>query len=258
METLENINFIKTLLPFIGVIFIIALGVALLTQQFRKNLYLQKLEQEKSESQHQIELMRSSIQAQEDERKRIARDLHDELGAVLSILRMHLIQFETQLDPSLHNKTKNMRELTETAMSNMRRISHELMPPQLEMFGLVSSLDEVVRQINTTEKLKVTLTSNGNLNELKWDAKLGLYRICLELLNNGIKHAQASQIDLTIYLEGQTIICNYQDNGIGFKENQGKGIGLKSIEGRVKSLSGQFMLGNSVLSGFSLHISIPL
>ncbi len=84
----NQVTFINTLLPFAGILFLIALGVVFLTQQFRKNLYRQQLEQEELKKKHQVELLRSNIQAQEEERKRIAQDMHDELGAALSITRM--------------------------------------------------------------------------------------------------------------------------------------------------------------------------
>ena len=94
METEHHITFIETLFPFVGMVFLIAAGVVFLTQQFRKNLYREQIKQEALKNQHRLELLRSGILIQEQERKRIAQDMHDDLGAVLSISRMHLLQAE--------------------------------------------------------------------------------------------------------------------------------------------------------------------
>lgn len=259
METSEHINFINTLLSFTAVVFIIAIGVVLLSQQFRQNLYKQKLEQEELKSKHQIELLRYSIQVQEDERKRIARNLHDELGAVLSILRMHLVQLE-HLAPekySLPQKLSNLKELTENAIANMRRVSHELMPPQLESFGLVKALESLINQIEQTGKIEIQLQTDGELENMSWPLSLALYRVFLELINNSLKHANATKISLAITNTTKETKCHYSDNGKGIDANKMHGIGLKSIEGRIKSLSGNFRFGNQDIGGFFAEITIP-
>lgn len=259
METSEHISFINTLLPFTAVVFIIAIGVVLLSQQFRQNLYKQKLEQEELKSKHQIELLRYSIQVQEDERKRIARDLHDELGAVLSILRMHLVQLE-HVPPkdTLPEKLSNLRGLTENAIANMRRISHELMPPQLETFGLVKALESLIHQIETTGKIDIQLHTEGATETMDWPVNLALYRVFLELITNSLKHAGATKIVFSIKRDEKELKCMYTDNGKGLTLNDTPGIGLKSMEGRIKSLSGQFRFGNHEEGGFLAEIIIPL
>jgi signal transduction histidine kinase len=145
MEESEKLNFLSTLLPVSVILFIIVLGVLRLNHLFNKKLYSQKLESEKLKLQHQKELLRSNIRAQEEERKSIALNLHDELGAVLSIARMHLMQLEKKLDEQtetrpLGEQTENIRLLTETAIFSMRQISHNLLPPQLETFGIAATL----------------------------------------------------------------------------------------------------------------------
>ncbi len=258
METPENISFISTLLPFILVVFVIAVGVVLLSQQFRQNLYRQKLEQEKLKTTHQIELLRSSIQVQEDERKRIARDLHDELGAVLSILRMHIVQLEQKhtSELSLNENLTKVRSLAENAIANMRRISYELMPPELETFGLTKSLEALVRQMEQSSNMNVNFESDGELDDLDWPVKLAIYRVCMELLNNSIKHAQAHTLTLLFKRQLHEVNFSYQDDGIGLNENSTVGIGLKSMEGRIQALGGLFTFGNAEPKGFRANISI--
>jgi signal transduction histidine kinase len=260
MEATERLNFLTTLLPLVGILFIIAIGVILLMQQFRKNLYRQKLAQEELIVIHQQELLRSSIQVQEDERKRIATDIHDELGATLSIARMHLMTLETQAEKNTTDNTaalQNIRSLIETSMTSVRRISHELMPQNLQMFGLPETLQSIVKMVNSSNNIHVLINCDEEINELPWALKLGLYRISLELINNTIKHAKAKEINLNVHCKGDLLTFFYTDDGIGLSENFEKfGLGHKSIEARAMSIGGTLKVGNKESGGFYAQMTV--
>jgi signal transduction histidine kinase len=261
MESSQNINFFEVLFPLLLIVFIIAVGVVLLTQQFRKNIYLQKLKQEELKNSHQTEILRHSIEVQERERKRVALDLHDELGAALSITKMHLLQAEKlhgHLSATLLEDLKNITHLTEISLTSMRRISHELMPPQLETFGLVKTLESVAEQLNKTSKVSLEINVQPSMPELKWAISLAFYRIFMELINNTLKHSGASKISIDLFGNSNIISANYDDNGTGIAaEGFGNGMGLKSIEGRVNSLGGSLIYGISKQGGFSVSLTIP-
>lgn len=250
-----------TILPLAGIIFIIAVGVVLLIQQFHKNLYRQKLEAEELKYKHQADLLRSSIKAQEEERKRIAHDMHDELGAVLSIAKMHLVQLEEKeknRPGELLTALRNIRSLTETSMASMRRISHVLMPPQLETFGLVKTLESFARQANSAGGTQIHIKSEGNLLEIPWETSLGLYRIIMELVNNTIRHAGANNITIELENGNGNVRCIYTDDGRGMTPaSEWYGIGFKSMEGRLSSLRGTMEFPGPD-KGFRVVISIPL
>lgn len=262
MEEAEKLSFASTLLPVVIVVFIIAAGVVLLTQQFRKNLYRQRLAQEELRNRHQVELLRSSIDAQEEERKRIARDMHDELGAILSIARMHLLQAERQAgsqNEQLLADLQNIRHLTETSLSNMRQISHRLMPPQLEAFGLVRTLETVTAQISQVSSIRIELHADPELPDLSWPVKLALYRIYMELINNTLKHAGATHIKIVLESDAQQVTAHYSDNGKGpGDESTHTGLGQKSMEGRASSLGGSMRTGKGFNGGYTATIQIPL
>ena len=242
-----------TLVPAAIIIFIIAIGVVLLNLHFQKNLSLQKYQQEALKSKHQQELFRSGIHAQEEERKRIAQDLHDELGSMLSIMRMQLLILEQQ---EFSEELKNIRQLSETAMTSVRSISHQLMPPQLEVFGLAATLESVIAR---SEQLDIQLNCNFVQEELSWMQTLGLYRILMELLNNTMKHAGATLVTIEIWQEETPRHCHYSDNGHGLPADiAGKGLGLKSIEARVNALAGSVKMGNQPGSGFYAIIRLPM
>lgn len=261
METKDHVTFIETLLPFVGVIFLIAVGVVLLTQQFRKNLYREQLEQEALKNQHQTELLRSSILVQEQERKRIAQDMHDDLGAVLSITRMHLLQAERKvgaMDEELLLELQNIRHLTENSIENMRRISHELMPPQLEKFGVLPTLETICEQLTAAGKMNAELVVKDPVIIEDELTGLTLYRVCMELINNTIKHAEASRLKLVISCSDGKIQVHFSDNGKGMSEETNyQGAGLKNIKSRLSFLGGDFII-DSAQNGFKAIVSLPL
>ncbi|MES2134269.1 MAG: histidine kinase [Bacteroidota bacterium] len=260
METTEKLNFLTTLLPLVGIMFIIAMGVIVLMQQFRKNLYRQRLAQEELITIHQQELLKSSILVQEEERKRIATDIHDELGATLSIARMHLMTMEKQTNKDQAEDTvalQNIRSLIETSITSVRRISHELMPQNLQMFGLSDTLQRIGTMVNSSDNIHVQINCDEEINQLSWDLKLGLYRICLELINNTIKHAKAKHICLDIHYKEHKLSFLYTDDGIGLSENFQKfGLGQKSIEARAMSIGGALKVGNNEQGGFYAQLMI--
>lgn len=262
METIKDTTFINALLPLLAVIFIIGVGVVVLYQHFQKNLYMQKLKQETLKNLHQSELLRNSIDIQEEERKHIAQDLHDELGAVLSIMRMNIVMLEQQDEKNggaLHPGLQNVRHLSETALTSVRNISHRIMPPQLAAFGLVKTLEAVTEQINNGGNINIRLDVLSPLADLSWAIKLGLYRILMELINNTIKHADATQIDIQLSTKSGYVVCQYKDNGKGLSDADiNKGMGHKSIDGRINALEGVFNIENGKDGGVSAHINIPV
>ncbi len=260
METTQELNFLSTLFPLVGIIFIIAFGVILLNQHFRKNLIQQKLGKEELKAKHGQELLRSSIEAQEKERKRIANDLHDELGAALSIARMHIIQLEekNKNDDEQLKALNNIKVLTESALASMRRISHELMPPQLETFGIIKTLESLALRINTTNSIQLHINAD-DLPPISWNIELGLYRIILELITNTIKHAKAKEIKINFYRSMDGLVVQYNDDGIGCKNNSSiEGLGTQSLKARISALSGSIRPMVSNEPGFNVKLEIPL
>jgi signal transduction histidine kinase len=263
METFRNSLFIDALLPLITIIFVIGIGVIFLYQNFQKNLFNQRLMQETLKNIHQNDLLRSSIEAQEEERKHIAQDLHDELGAVLSIMRMNMVMLEQQCMQTGDNKLQklqNMRMLSETALVSVRNISHRLMPPQLQAFGLIKTLTSVIQQINNAEHINIELIANTTDTDMSWSMSLGLYRIVMELINNTIRHAEATHVIIEIDRDrDHRIICQYSDNGIGLINADIKpGSGHKNIHGRISSLGGTIEICSGNQKGFSAVICIPV
>ncbi|WP_370090026.1 sensor histidine kinase [Ekhidna sp.] len=258
METTQEIDFLNILLPLLGVIFIIAISVFLLNQHFQKNLYQQKLEREELRNKHQKQLLQSNIEAQESERKRIAKDLHDELGATLSIARMHLMRLE-QMHPSLESKglsLSNVRSIIDSSIASVRQISHHLMPNQLEAFGLIRSLESMIDQINESKQIKIELNVPPSPTKFSWEKELSLYRIFMELIQNTLKHSKATKVEINYREDWENVYIEFKDNGVGLPNEMIHGLGLKNMEARIKAIGGsiEFIEGD----GFTAQLKAPI
>ncbi len=258
MEDSETLQIVPTLVPFILVIFIISLGVVLLNQQFRKNIYRKQLEQEELKRKHQLKLLKTTIAIQEEERKRIAQDLHDELGAALSMSKMQLLQMEKSQIKEDENLIR-VRELVESALESTRRISRELMPLQLEQLGLKKALLSMIHFAEESGTLKIKTDFSMEDANLTPEQQLGLYRIFSELLNNSLKYADATQIHIEMKWHEHSLLANYRDDGVGIEpDSNAVGLGLKSIGSRVGYLNGTWDYGNHPDGGFYSKIILPL
>jgi signal transduction histidine kinase len=260
METPQELSFLAALLPLAIVIFFITLGVVVLNQHFHKNLIRQKLEQEEIKNRHQQELLKSSIQIQEEERKRMARDLHDEMGAVLSIARMHILQLARS--HAIHyagqslETIQTIQDLIESSLASVRRISHELMPPQLENFGLIKVLESLTAASKEKTETSIRLEVTDSFPRLPWRVELGLYRIITELITNSLKHASATAIHIHLESNQNKIVLIYQDNGKGLPEPILYGLGHKSIEARATSMGGILEIFNLVSGGMCATLTL--
>lgn len=256
--TQPEVSFIGSLLLMAGVVFVIALGAIALHLHFRKNLYRQTLEREELKTKHQRELLVASIEAQDKERKRVAQNLHDELGAVLSIIRMQLVQLEQRYntDEELHISLSSVRAATASALASMRSLSHELMPPQLEEFGLIKTLGAVIQELNNAGKITGQLYADMAIDRLPLPAELSLYRLCMELINNTIRHSQADSLSIQLLKQHSHFQLMYADNGKGVPKNFTAGLGFKNMEARIDALGGTLVWGNAADGGFYAKVEI--
>ncbi|MEO8887123.1 MAG: histidine kinase [Mucilaginibacter sp.] len=254
-------SLVDIIVPFTVALFIIAVGVVVLYQNFQKNLMELELEKAEIEAKQRDELLQNSIMVQEEERKRIAQDMHDELGAIISIIKMNLMLMQ-QKDIQTDNQNKsiqNLISLSETAISSVRSISHQLMPPHLEMFGLVTTIKSVIDHIHRSGEITVNFLVKCDWPILNWPATLGIYRIVMEMINNTIKHAQASNIFLEFDCLNGSLIINFEDDGLGFPDvaKTQSGLGFISMEARARAMTGWFEYQNGDEKGVKITITIP-
>ncbi|RYU89270.1 tetratricopeptide repeat protein [Mucilaginibacter terrigena] len=206
---------------------------------------------------------KSIIEAEENERRRIAGDLHDGVGQLLSATRMN---FDTLLE-RLNIADTETRELADKTMAmvdesckEVRTIAHQMMPNVLLKLGLTSALRDFVNKIDS-HRLKIVLDVAGLANRLDSSIEIVLYRVIQETVNNVIKHAKASLLDIQLQMEGDEVSVTIEDNGRGFDtsdKEKFEGIGLKNIITRVEYLKGTVDISSSPGKGTLVAILIPL
>lgn len=212
---------------------------------YQKRLLKKELEINRVKAEQQEQILRNTILAQEKERRRIARDLHDEVGAMLSVVKLNIGRIEKNVEPGkpkvLAGETKSY--LNETIMQ-VRRISRALLPPSLEKLGLFYALEELANWVNKSDEVQIKTKLTGR--QIRFDVKkeLGVFRIVQEILNNALKHAGATIIELNIRFSNQNLAIVVNDNGKGFNpgEKLKTGLGLKNLESRSEIIGARFKL----------------
>ena len=214
----------------------------------------------KSEMLKQSELRTNAIiQTQEQERKRIAQDLHDGIGHKLTAIK---INFEKLTKNIPFSKQEIIFEQTEHLLNEthkeVRTLAHTMMPKALQEKEFLAAISDLVEQTLANSLLKYSIKNEISI-ELSSSIQLCVYRVLQELLNNIIKHAQATEIAIQIFKNKDTLIMMVEDNGIGFQMNSiTDGIGLRNIEGRVAALKGIFLIESFPTKGTIATVRIKL
>lgn len=237
-----------------------------LTTREKENLELSDNLQRQSKQRG--ELLKRLITAQEDERKRVARELHDELGQSLAGLGLHSEAVEQfiQSDPSRALKQlAQTRSLINETTAQMYDLILALRPSVLDDLGLVSALQAYTDKLLTADQISFSIDSSGIKNRLPSEVETALYRIFQEALNNVVRHSKADNVKIKLnqnngYFEGEIT-----DNGIGFDlqsvitgENDPRGLGLLGMRERAEQFCGELIITSQLGEGTQLQVRIPL
>jgi signal transduction histidine kinase/predicted ATPase len=206
--------------------------------------------------------LKALMQAQDNERKRIARDLHDSLGSILSSVRLRFNGLQEdffQKVPEKSGRFNDSLNLLDEAIDELRQISHNMIPVSLSRFGLRSALETFVAQINASGQLDVDLQILGLDKRLAEEMEVRVYRICQELVQNVIKHAKASKVRIQIILHNDSLNLLVEDNGQGIlKENLSRGLGFSTIQSNVDLFKGTFSIESQPGKGCLVLIDLPI
>jgi two-component system, NarL family, sensor kinase len=245
-----------------AVLLVMVVFVIIFVAFYQQKQVQQQLAIKVMEERHQRELMGATLLGQEQERKRLAQDLHDEIGTMLSVTKISLNQLERQFGTNntllvLSDKTRSL--LNET-MGNVRRISRNLVPTTLERFGLLAALEELTEKVSEGD-VCVSLNCPTAPAHLSPSLELMLFRIAQELVNNAIKHANASQIRLVLDCTGEGVNMSVLDNGQGFdlgtvQRDYRRGLGLRNIESRLSVVRGQVTFDVAPGRGSQIHVRV--
>lgn len=209
------------------------------------------------------ELSASLVEAREEERQRIARELHDELGQRLTALKLEMTAcLRDHPNVALADRAQGMLEMLDDTVASARRIAMDLRPLMLDDLGLAEAIDWLVQQFKRRTGIGVSVRLDKALSGLPPSLATTLYRIVQEALTNITRHAQASEVAITLVNRGQELHLTIQDNGVGFagasRTRNAGSFGLLGIRERVLMLGGRLSVGNAEGGGARLVVRVPL
>lgn len=224
----------------------------------------------KQQSKLQIEIIKQQelaaqaiLKAEENERSRIAKDLHDGVGQMMSVARMNLSSFSNTLklsDDDKKDSLSNIIKLVDESCKEVRAVSHSMMPQILLIKGLAEAVEEMISKIDTN-LLKIQFHSHGFEQRPEGNIETILFRVIQECVNNTLKHAAAKHMDISLLKDTDGISITIEDDGIGFLLNKSEteeGIGLKNIRSRISFLKGTLEFDTAPGKGTSIVIHIPV
>ena len=263
-SNLQENTFIFMMIIGILIMLALALAFVLFFNFSQKKLITEHMRNQKLAFDHQEALLHSTIMTQEEERKRIARELHDEIGSKLNVilLNTHRLKKFRKDNSEMEEIASEMNSVIHRTIDTTRRISHDLLPPTLEEFGFVEAVKELRDSFENTGSVSVNFELIEN--EVKIDdhiVELNLFRVMQELINNSIRHGEATEITIKLWLSKTKVKLEYSDNGKGFDMSDitnKKGLGLKNIESRLNMIHSDYEYDSALGKGFSLVIDLRM
>jgi len=208
----------------------------------------------------QREKIFAEITIRENERKRIAGDLHDSLGPLLSAVKLNIGSVDT-LAPADRGVLEKTGRYLDEIIGSLRRISHDLVPGILERRGLLEAIREFIAQVGARGSVNIQLYVVKEIQVPK-EKEIHIFRMIQEIIHNTIKHAHAGNLQIGFSEEGGHILCLTKDDGCGFDKekalSRSSGLGLRSLESRCEILGGILQLDSAPGAGTNYFIKIPV
>jgi two-component system NarL family sensor kinase len=267
LQTIETPSSVSTVLIFgtMGML-VLAIGlVAFIVFHQRKVIKYQHQLQRMEEEQQQI-LLNASIRWQEEERQRIAADLHDDAGPLLATARLYLNDNLVNQDvPTQLQSIYNAKQIIDDTIQLIRNISHSLMPPTLKNFGLESAVNDLFQKISGSGAINASCKFHDYRDRMLPQRELLIFRVAQELVNNILKHSNASFIHLTQNISEGKFFLRLHHDGKGITQSDFEkmnkssvGLGLKNIQSRMKVLDGNiYFERDSSQTFYKVTIEMP-
>jgi signal transduction histidine kinase len=265
-ETINHITFIVAMSSLVvAFLLFIILDLVLIYQgnkklleeklKMERQLFTQKVEQEENKN------LQAILDALEDERERIAQDLHDRVGAGISTAKLYFEAIKEVVSKGNNNLESNfikVDELLTISIEEVRKVSRNITSGVLADFGLVPALQDLKETIQSSGQMACTLDTKGLENRLDKNTEINVYRIIQELISNSIKYGECTSISIEMQQSADQLILTYTDNGNGFDPNKIiTGLGHKNVQSRIKSLKGSLINKSEIHKGASYQVSIP-
>lgn len=254
-------EFILFIVVSVAIMLVFAFGLIIFFSTSQKKIQTEKLNNQQIKIDFQKKLLESTVQTQEKERDRIARELHDDVGSKLNVIHinLHLLKKAIAKGKDIEQILDHIQSSLDESIQTSRDISHELMPPVLSKFGIHSAMEDLENSINRTGVFKLAINSAFEWNIKDNMQQLHLYRIVQELVQNALKHAKAKSVNINFEKKEKWLCLDYTDDGVGFpRDDLSKGLGLNNLETRVQVLNGSWKINRELSKGAEIKIRIPL
>lgn len=210
--------------------------------------------------QNRTTILRSAIDGQDGERRRLSRELHDSVGQALIAIKLTLESCTNRSDSQMRATIDVAKNLVDETIDEVRRVSNALLPAALDEFGIISALRSRCEEMAKIAGMRISFHSEGNLDHLDKKSKTYLYRIAQEGINNAIKHSHASSLIVNLHRSDQKVELTISDDGKGFTfvpDESRLHHGIQNIRERVSLLNGSFTIESIPQQGTQLKIIIP-
>lgn len=254
--TFENLNILFVWLG-VGSSLFLAAGVFLIRRIFN---YMREVEAKTRE--YENKLLTTAIETEEHERRRFAKDLHDGLGPILSSVKLSLTALDSAQTPTQKQKIlDNVKLMVNEGIRGIKEISDNLSPHVLQNFGLEIALQNFINKVCFDGSIDIEFENNFEALRLNENTEIVLYRVACELINNTLKHSEASKAELKLFKNDRQVNMIYSDNGKGFDVDMIEsftGMGLNNILSRVNSLKGTVVFERQEPNGVVVNVVIPV
>jgi signal transduction histidine kinase len=246
---------------------ILAFSIILFVVLYQKKILAQQNTIHAAENRHQKELLHATIEVAELEREKIARNIHDDIGTILNVIKLNFTKISRNPADKELSETliKESMGLLDDSIQNIRGIARDLMPPTLVKLGFEKGIIELCRQINSSGAITVQHVFNFGNVRMPAKSELQLYRIIHEVINNIIKHSQATAITISARSDEHEMAVDISHDGIGISSEMvaqlteaEKGIGLKSIQSRVQLINASIQYFTIGLRQAKISLVVPL
>ncbi|PCI96946.1 MAG: hypothetical protein COB15_08790 [Flavobacteriales bacterium] len=207
-------------------------------------------------------LLKKTVETQEQERERIAKDLHDGVGQSLVAIKMHLESLKDNYDQnnSIKNELETIPKILQDTIEDLKRICFNTLPLVLQEHGIIKAIEDLQSKVYRVD-FNVKFNCKNEFPEIIKTLEISIFRIIQEFINNSIKHGEASEVIIELESNPDKIILNLKDNGSGFNINDldlYKGAGLKNIQSRINSFRGNIKMNSIINEGTEFDIAFPL
>ena len=236
---------------------LVAIGIIILILIYQKKQIRYIYEKKELQNQYKEEILRSQIEAQEKTLSNMGKEIHDNIGQLLSSAKM-LINVAMRKMPDVGDTLRQSDQSLSKAITDLRALSKSLSSEWLEQFSLYENLENEAKRINSSGEITMTVAHQGNMDMMK-DRQLMLFRMVQEAFQNSLKHGKATLISINVKQLGSTLHTSIEDNGKGFDptDETKHGFGILNMKHRV-SLMGGTALWKSAPTGTTVTIEIPL